>query len=282
MSDDDNSDQRAFWSGPSGRVWIEREAVQDRLLSEAADAVMARAGIAPSQGVLDIGCGTGALSLRAADAVGPGGRVLATDISAPLLARAAERLAGHRQATTLEADAAVAEWPEPPFDHAISRFGVMFFADPPRAFANIARALRPGGRITFASWAPALINPYWSDTAAIAARHLGRPPKVEQDTPGPMGLADRALTQERVGAGGFTEVSVSAVEIALIFEGAPEALAELLLKVGPAARIANYFEADEATLAPVRRDLADWAKGYMVDGAIRVPATINLIEGRRS
>ena len=137
-----NTTQRDFWSGPSGKSWIAHEARQDALLESVADLVIDRALLQTGERVLDIGCGTGAVSEKAARALGPSGSVLASDISKPLLDRAAHRLADFPYASTLLGDAASVTWPEPPFDVALSRFGVMFFDDPSAAFVHIAGALR--------------------------------------------------------------------------------------------------------------------------------------------
>lgn len=281
MSGITNSDEKAFWSGPSGQDWVACQVQQDRLLSEVKETVLARAGLNEGDAVLDIGCGTGDLSVSAATVVGPGGRVLATDIAEPLLKRAGERLAQFPQARTMLGDAQIADWPAQPFDHAISRFGVMFFADPPVAFANIARALHPGAKITFASWAPARENPYWSDPARIAARQLGQPPKVSQDTPGPMGLADRDLTAERFRQAGLAGVNVEAVSVGMPFDGEAEAFSDLALRIGPAARVVRLFDASPEQIAEVRREIIDWARQYENGGTISIPAVINLIEARR-
>ena len=157
MVDVVNTSEQEFWSGPSGQSWVAHEAVQDEVLSEALSAVMDRVGLSAGARAVDIGCGTGALSVAAAEAFGETGRVLATDISSPMLDRAKDRMRDFPQAGTLLADAESVEWPETGFDAAISRFGVMFFGNPPQAFANISRALKPGGRMVFAAWGPAVI-----------------------------------------------------------------------------------------------------------------------------
>lgn len=281
MSDADNADQQAFWSGPSGQQWLDEQSRQDAFLRNINRVVLDRAALKTGDAVLDIGCGTGDLSVDAAKVVGETGRVLATDISEPLLARAAERLSAFPQASTLLADGQTADWPKPPFDHAISRIGVMFFNDPPRAFANIARALRSGGCMTFAAWAPAAVNPYWSEPQKIAVRRFGQPPKVAPNTPGPMGLADRALTIERFHEAGIEDVAVEPVNLSLTFDHGALALADLMLRIGPAARVARLFDATEAESEALRDDLAQWLSTYDDGGIVRLPAVINLIEARR-
>ena len=280
MNDASNADQVEFWSGPSGQNWVTHEAGQDHLLQSVADLVLARAGLNEGDRVVDIGCGTGALSLGCAAAVGVRGHVLATDISTPMLARAAERLAPFPQAETRNADAQVADWPGEAFDHAVSRFGVMFFADPPTAFANIARGLKSGGRMTFAAWAPASDNPFWELPQRIASGILGKPPRVEPNTPGPMGLADRDLTVQRFEAAGLSDVICTPEAVDLVFDHGAAELARLMTKVGPGARIINLFEASEVQVAQVADNIAVALASYDHGGQVRLPAMINLIEVR--
>ena len=104
-----NTKEQEFWSGPSGQSWVAHEAAQDEVLSEVLGALMDRVGLSAGDRAIDIGCGTGALSVAAAEVVGETGRVLATDIASPMLDRAKERLRNFPQAGTLLADAESAE-----------------------------------------------------------------------------------------------------------------------------------------------------------------------------
>ncbi|MXQ09345.1 methyltransferase domain-containing protein [Alphaproteobacteria bacterium GH1-50] len=281
MTDTTNDAQREYWSGRSARGWITYEAEQDAVLAPVAEAVLARAGLLPGERVLDIGCGTGALSVSAARVVGARGHVLACDISEPFLARAAERLAAHPHAVTLAADAATVDWPEPGFDAAISRFGVMFFADPPAAFANISRALLPGGRIVFAAWASAARNPFWSLPARISAERLGHPPKTPPDTPGPMGLADLDLAVERLRAGGLQQVTGEEIEVTLTHPEGAGGLAALLARVGPASRTLNHFNADEGDRRAVTEAITEAFGAWESPAGLALPARINLLTAVR-
>ena len=280
MTEMANATEAEFWSGPSGQSWVTHETLQDRLLAEALDAVLMAAGLSSGESVLDIGCGTGALTLAAASAVGTRGRVLATDISAPMLNRAAERASEFAQVATLLADAEVADWPTSDFDVAISRFGVMFFGDPPRAFANIARALRPGGRIAFAAWGPVARNPYWKDPSRIAASHLGDVPKGEPNAPGPMGMADKDWSMEQLRAAGLQDIACDEVEIHLPIQGSVEDAAHLALVIGPAARVVRLFQASEADLAAVHAEIARFLEVFSDGKVVRIPALLHIYTAR--
>ena len=271
-----NTNEQEFWSGPSGQSWVTYEAAQDEVLSEALGAVMDRVGLSAGDRAIDIGCGTGALSVAAARAVGDTGRLLATDISSPMLDRAKERLREFPQAGTLLADAESVDWPETGFDAAISRFGVMFFGNPPQAFANIARALKPGGRMVFAAWGPAAKNPYWRDPPRIARERVGSPPRVSPNTPGPMGMADKDCSLEWLRAAGLSDIACEEVKVGLPLKGTPEDAANQTLVIGPAARVIKMFETTEDDLAAIRDGIARELSQYHDGDTVRIPALLYL------
>ena len=282
MSDIPNADERDFWSGDMGLSWVTSQEEMDTQLAEVAQLVLRHANLQPGDRAIDIGAGTGALSLMAAEHVGENGRILTTDISEPLLELAAKRGNGLKQMDTFLGDAQAANWPEGDFDHAISRFGVMFFSDPPAAFANIARALRPGGQITFAAWAPASENPFWHLPTKHAVQHLGAPPKPEPNTPGPMGLADIDLACERLEKGGLVDISGTVETVHLRHPNGPRAFANLCIRIGAAKRIVNHFDASEAEQKAIEDTLAEeFLQFEQPDGSAAIPAAINLLRARR-
>ena len=150
----------------------------------------AAAAIRPGEEVLDIGCGAGQTTREAAGAAAPG-RVLGIDVSQPALERARELTAaeGLDNVTYEQGDAEVHRFEPGRFDVAISRFGVMFFSDPVAAFANIARALRRGGRVVLLVWQRRERNEW--DAAIDAA--LGAPPPSARGEP--FSLGEPAVTQ---------------------------------------------------------------------------------------
>src|ERR1700730_2284296 len=144
-----NADQIAYWNGPNGQRWTDRQASQDVLLAEVAQLLIDR--IAPKAGdrIVDIGCGCGATSIALPGRVAPDGFVLGVDISAPMLARARQLAPKGSLLDFVQADGTVHPFEPQTFDLAVSRFGVMFFAEPVVSFANLRKALRPTGRVVF-------------------------------------------------------------------------------------------------------------------------------------
>jgi SAM-dependent methyltransferase len=171
----------------------------------------AAAGIRPGDRVLDVGCGAGQTTRDAARAAAPGA-VLGIDVSGPMLERARELTAAERldNVTYERGDAQMHRFASQQFDLAISRFGVMFFADPVAAFANIARALRPGARLVALVWQRREDNP-WALAIDEALGLPGQPP-TPPDGADPFSLGDRTAAEDILERAGFHDVRVDDVD----------------------------------------------------------------------
>lgn len=211
-----NAEQAEYWNGPEGRYWAEREARFDAMLAPFLAPVLDAAAIGPGDRVLDVGCGNGALSRAAA---ARGARVTGVDISAPMLARARAHAAGEGLVVDfVDADAQVHSFPEP-FDAVVSRFGVMFFADPAAAFANLAAALRPGGRLAFVCWQAQSANEWVAVPAGAMLPIVGPPDPVPADAPGPFAFADPERVTGLLEGAGFNGVTLDPLTPPLLLGG---------------------------------------------------------------
>ena len=207
-----NADMAAAWDGPEGEHWAAHadayERTGRRLWRRFTDAVPVRT----DDHVLDVGCGTGS-STRDLARTASAGEALGVDLSSAMLERAREAAArdGLTNVRFERADAQVHPFERGAFDLAVSTHGVMFFADPVAAFANIRRALRPGARLAFTSWRPLRENEWLLAIrdALAAGRALPEPPT---GAPGPFGLADADDVRRILADAGFTNVTLDAVD----------------------------------------------------------------------
>lgn len=209
-----NRDQIEWWER-DGAHWVEEADRYDSMTRGFFDVLFDAVSLQPGERVLDIGCGAGSTSFFAAQQVEPDGKVLGVDISPPLLDLARERADrnGVENVDFIRADAQVHDLGSGEWDAAISKFGVMFFEDPDAAFANIARALRPGGRLAFVAWQGLLLNEWVAAPGIPAAAHLGLPDGIAPDAPGPMGLADHDRTVGILERGGFVDLQLEDVTL---------------------------------------------------------------------
>jgi SAM-dependent methyltransferase len=210
-----NADQVAYWNGAAGQRWTERQETLDVVLEPIQAILLERAAVAAGEQAIDIGCGCGASSIALAQRVGPTGRVTALDISAPMLARARERAPAGLPLTFVQADATVHAFEPGSADLLVSRFGVMFFADPVLSFRNMRKGLRPGGRVAFACWRPLDLNPWMHLPLQAALKHVAAPPRSGPDDPGPFAFAREERVRGILGGAGFSAVGMEAVDLAL-------------------------------------------------------------------
>ncbi len=239
MTDDSaaNADQIDYWNARAGATWAELQGQLDRQIEPLGARAME--GFNPQAGerVLDIGCGCGQTTLALAQQVGPLGAVTGVDVSQPMLEVARGRAvpAGSARPSFIEIDAQTGDLGQGVFDGAFSRFGVMFFADPVAAFANIGRSLKPRGRLTFVCWRPYEENP-WMRTPAEAAASLlpAAFATMAPDplAPGPFAFADPVRVWDILETAGFRAIEIRPFNAPIGGGGLDETVA-LSMRVGP-------------------------------------------------
>src|SRR5262245_1428907 len=209
----ENAAMAELWNGRSGENWIRFDEHHDRGLRPWGEAILAAAAPGPGERVLDVGCGTGWMTRTAARATGDG-HALGLDISEMIVARARASAAaeGVGNVTFTVGDAQDHPFEPASVDVAISRFGIMFFADAVAAFANVGRALAPGGRLAFACWQNLQHNQWILVPLGAMTAVVGMPEPVPPDAPGPWSLADPDRVRSVLEAAGFTGVGLDTVD----------------------------------------------------------------------
>lgn len=216
-----NAVQAEHWNGTEGRHWAAHHERYEAMLGSFGLQVLEAVEIRPGERVLDVGCGAGDLALAAARTVGSNGRVVGIDLSVPMLetARGRASVAGLGNVSFVASDAQTSELGEGAFDVVVSRFGVMFFADPVAAFTSVARALRPGGRLAFVCWQDAGVNEWMLAPSMAALAHVRPPDPAVFETLSPFEFADTERVTEILEAAGFTDLAIRGIEQPLLFGG---------------------------------------------------------------
>ncbi len=242
-----NADQIAYWNDTAGPKWVANQRRLDRLMAPLTRHLLEGAAVHRGEAVVDVGCGCGELSLRLADAVGVDGRVLAVDVSAPMLEHARTREHATEHAPTAcpivwqRADAAEHAF-APDHDLVASRFGVMFFADRLRAFANLRRALRPGGRFVVLAWR-SRGEVEWMQAPTDWLAPLLPQPEPADGAVGPFALADPTATCATLAQAGFRDVACKPIDAPLLIGCDVDDAVAMLADTGPAAALMR--DADE-------------------------------------
>jgi SAM-dependent methyltransferase len=263
-----NADQIAYWNGPGGQHWTDRQQTQDVLLAPISDILIDRARAKPGERIIDVGCGCGATTIALAQKAGPTGHVFGVDISAPMLARARQVAPAGLPVDFVLADATVYPFDPASSDLLVSRFGVMFFAEPALSFANMRKALRPSGRLTFACWREPRDNPWMMAPLQAAYKHVPKLPQLGPEDPGPFSFAAEQRVHRILGAAGFSGVAMEPCNLSLdvaVGRGL-DAAVESALEIGPASRALEGQPSDlrAAATRSIREALAPFSKGSTV------------------
>lgn len=198
------------WAGELGDNWLRNLDLFEGMIAPIGEAVIAAAEAKRGETVLDVGCGGGATTMALAKAVVPEGTATGVDVSAALASATLQRAAraAIRNVSVINADATTARLQPHSYDLIFSRFGVMFFADPVAAFANLNRAMKKSGRLVFACWAPPTENEWILVVLGVLGKHLDLPAPVPR-APGPFAFAEPDYVTEILNKAGFRHVEIA-------------------------------------------------------------------------
>jgi SAM-dependent methyltransferase len=215
-----NQEQARHWNSDEASHWVTHQADHDRMLAPFTDMLLGAAVLSPGDRVADVGCGCGATTRAAAQAVAPG-PVLGFDLSAAMLARARAdaRAAGLANAAFEQADAQIYPFGDASFDAVISRFGIMFFDDPVAAFANLRRATRPGGRLAFVCWQDFTANQWLLVPGAALAQHVTLPDLAPPGAAGMLALADPSRVRAVLSGAGWRDIAIAPRHTSMLVGG---------------------------------------------------------------
>ena len=277
VTNEAREEQRALWNNLAGRAWVEAQGALDRLFKPFEDLLVESAGAKSRRQVLDVGCGTGSTTLAVARLLGANARCIGVDISQPMIAAAQARAERDRSpARFICADAQTYNFEPASIDMIMSRFGVMFFAEPVVAFANLRQAARDNGELEVIAWRSAAENAFMTTAERAAAPLLPHLPVRRADGPGQFAFADAPHVRDILEESGWTAIDVRPIDVACTF---PETeLIPYFTLLGPVGRILH--ESDERTRAQVIETVRPAFDSYVHGSDVRFTAACWIVSAR--
>src|SRR5579859_7223340 len=222
------------------------------------------------QRVLELACGPGDTGFLAAEQVKPGGIVIETDASEPMLGVAKGR-ARDLGATNVEFRRMELEWldfPTASIDAILCRWGLMFVLDPGSSLTEMRRVLKPGGRLSLAVWDRPELNP-WATIPTRALVELGHAEPPDPSVPGMFSLADPERLKELLESAGLTDVVVEALGLDRNDRGVDEYIKATLDLSAPFAEVRDSLSAEQ--WREVEQRVAELAAPFLSGGRLRFP-----------
>jgi ubiquinone/menaquinone biosynthesis C-methylase UbiE len=272
-----NREQTELWNGTAGQAWVKSQHLLDGMLQPFADLLVERVSEQPATRVLDVGCGTGAVTLALARRLGSRAHCTGVDISEPMLglARARAEHEPHPPSFIL-ADAQSHAFAPGGFDTLVSRFGVMFFEEPARAFANLRGALRASGRLACLTWRSAADNPFMTAAESAAAPLLPNLPARRPEEPGQFAFSDAQRVRRILEEGGWKQIELEPVDRPCSLP--VQNLDEYVTRLGPVGRVLQ--SADEDLRARVLTTVQGAFAPYIHDSEVRFNGACWLVQAR--
>ncbi|WP_164010610.1 class I SAM-dependent methyltransferase [Pyxidicoccus trucidator] len=264
-----DDEQTKLWNGRAGRTWVEMQELLDQLFKPFEDLLVEAVPAESGGRVLDVGCGTGSVLLAVARRLGAKGRCTGIDISEPMISAARAR--AEREGTPASficANAQLHAFEPASFDLLISRFGVMFFDDPVRAFANLRQAARHDAELRFIAWRSAAENPFMTTAERAAAPLLPNLPARRPGAPGQFAFADPSRVSSILEESGWAEIDIQPIDVACTL---PEKeLVRYLTRLGPVGMFLQ--EADDRTRTQVIETVRAAFEPYVHGAEVRFTA----------
>jgi SAM-dependent methyltransferase len=256
---------------PAIRAWLRPSTV----------AMLNMAGVVSGHAVLDVAAGAGDQTLDLAERVGPQGRVVASDISANILAIAAQNAfrAGYRNVETHLADAERLDLAENTFGAAVCRLGLMFLPDPLAGLGRVYRTLMPGGRFCSMVFAGPDQNPCLRILTTTALRHAGLPPRDPFQPGGLVSLGRPGAIDALFQKAGFKAVATTLMDAPFRMPSTAHYLEFIRDAAGPILQILAPL--DPTAKAAAWADIAEQLDGFQTTEGWTGPNTLLLTVGQK-
>jgi len=269
--------QSQMWNSTGGQAWVMSQSLLDHMYKPFEDVLVDAVSLTSPRHVLDVGCGTGATTVAIARRLDPNGSCVGIDISQPMIAAARARAEEDGvTASFICADAETYAFDAASIDMIVSRFGVMFFNDPIRAFANLRGAAADGAPLRCIVWRSPAENPFMTAAEQAAEPLLPGVSKRLPNEPGQFGFADHDHVRRILTASGWRGIDIAPIDVDCVFPAS-----ELEFYVGTLGPVGRSLQsADDDTRARVMQATLPAFDPYRRGDEIRFSAACWLVDAR--
>ncbi len=276
-----NVEQFEYWNEKSGPKWVKNEDALNERLSILTNELFSRVKIKATDKVLDIGCGGGDTTFKVSKLLVDGGQVLGVDISHTLLDHAKNKFSNIDVMKFMHCDAQNYSFDKNYFDKVISRFGVMFFENPSEAFKNIHSSMRANGSLNFVCWTNLMENEFITEGMDIITKYTQKVlPEVTKD-PGPFAFSDREYVNEVLQSAGFKNINIDEVYTSISTKDTAEQDAEILMGIGPRARILSEENLSREKMASIKNEIIQRCEKRQMGKEITYKACLNYVSATK-
>jgi SAM-dependent methyltransferase len=268
----------ADWAAARGEKWRAQLSSMEAMLAPVDDPLIGALALDAPVRIADIGCGGGGTTLAILARAHAGSAVHGFDISPALIEAARARANADPAVAFSLADVGTAPAPQKPYDRLVSRFGIMFYDDPPAAFASLARWLAAGGRFAFAVWGPPPDNPWMTSVRDVASEIIDVPP-LDPEAPSPFRYAGADKLLALLDQAGFGDLAARDWRGLLALGGGLRAAEAADFALGAFSAGDLVAEAGNEVRESVRQALTAHFSEHEQDGAVRMDARVHIVTG---
>lgn len=270
---------RKQWEGAASG-WAKWEMKIAELVEPATRAMLEMAHVIPNARVLDLACGAGSQTLEAARLVGPGGQVLASDLSVNMLqyvGRKSEE-AQLKNVSTLQAAAEELDLPANSVDAVICRLGLMLFSDPGRALRSALPVLKPGGRLAAVVFTTPQANPFMDKPMQVLLRHAGQKTPAPGE-PGIFSLGAPGQIEQLLNSNGYDNIGIKTFSLGLKMNSVAEAL--VMMKEAFGAYRAVLAKSPESVRIAAWANVEEVLRGFETGKGFEAPLEVQVAAGSK-
>ena len=276
-----NDEQYEFWNKGIGQKWVKEDDSMNERFTILTKEFFSRAKINKDDRVLDIGCGGGITSFEASKLVGENGYVIGADISEILLDLAKRKYSNIKNLEFKYCDVQNYEFEKKSFSKVISRFGIMFFENPIKAFKNINDSIQNGGSLNFVCWTNVMENEFFTAAANIIIKYLNKDfPEISR-APGPFAFSEEEYVKQILEASAFKNVKVEKVYSLISTNDSAVKDGGLLFNIGLAGRLLSEESLPEEELSIIRDEIIEMSKKRQENGITTYKACLNYVSATK-